>query len=344
MSRLCTAALILLTLTGFARAQDAPAPSEEKKAEKPDEKKTEADEPTYRLVWDMVEGAELSYRQTQTIEQDLFGTDVKNVNVTDYTLHCLGFTDEGSVKLEYEYDRIALKVETAGIDLDYDSDDPDPAELEKLPEVKGTAALVGKKFSYEVTLELKVENLKGWDKVREQVLEQFDATTRAGLEPSYSDATRISSLEAGLRGLPKEKVKVGDEWTNFFDEPAGDVGVIKHDWTIKLASVETKDEHRLATLKTTAKLKFEKYADGPYKDMKVVLKDAEETATEIFDIDKGYTREQSSSTKMTMTYEVGREVLTHVLAITVSIKLLPGEKAAKDEADKPEEEPEAKPD
>ncbi|MCA8914207.1 MAG: hypothetical protein KDB90_02255 [Planctomycetes bacterium] len=323
--RLSIAALVILTLAVSVSAQDQPAPKEEKK--------TEADAPAYRLAWDMAKGAELEYRQSQTIEQDLFGTKIKNVNTTDYTLRCLGFSEEGSVQLEYEYDRVALKVETDGIDLDYDSADPDPAELEKLPELKGTAALVGNKFTYEITLELKVENLRGWDKIREQVLKEFSADMRDALEPTYSDAARISQLEAGLRSLPTKKVKVGDEWTNAFDEPAGQVGLVKHDWTLKLASVETKDDHRLATITTTSKLKFEQYADGPYKDMKIVLRDAKEDATEVFDMDRGITLKQLSSVEMTMEFQVGKEVLTQVMSIETTVELLPEDTENKDPED-----------
>lgn len=309
--------LLLLTAVPFAAQDEQP---------KPDEKKTEP-APSYSLRWNYTEGEKLSYRQVQTMKQDMFGSEILNVNTTDYTVTCLGFTEEGAVKLEWKYDRVAMKVEAAGLKVDYDSAKPDPDELAKIPELKGTAALVGKTFSYEITLELKIENLKGWDEIREQVLKEFDANMRSALEPTYSNETRINQLEAGLRGLPKEKVRVGDEWTNSFVEPAGEMGLMTHELKLKLDSVTEKDEQQHATITHTNEIKFDKFKDGPYADMNVTLTEGEGSGSDTIDMKRGAIIKQTVKQKITMEYLMGPgETLTHKMEIDVTVELLPDKK------------------
>jgi hypothetical protein len=279
-----------------------------------------------KLRWDFVKGEERKFRMVQTMKQKMdFGrgtTETLNVNTIDWTDRCVGFAEEDAVILEYTYDRIALKVESDAINVDYDSADPDPAELEKLTQLKGTAQLAGKKFTYEVTPELKVQNLKGWDKLRDQVLEEFDPVMREQLEPSFSDETRIAQLETSLRAIPKKKVKPGDEWEDTTTEPAGTVGSLTVDLTYTLDSVEETDEGTFAVVSTKGVGKFEKFEAGQFKDWKVTMDDFEYAGTFRFDTERGCGVKQSTTSKFKMELVTDTMTMTQSVEVELSVELL----------------------
>jgi hypothetical protein len=292
---------LLLLFTSVVGAGDEPA-GEDAKQSGPEARE-------YALEWRLAENETIKLRSVMTLEQELEQdktvTNVKNTNTDEYTMTCEGYTEDGAAKISYIYTRIRRQVEYDGVSVDYDSDNPDPAELDKMPMLKGIAALPGMSISYELTRQWKIRNIKGLAELREKVLSSFKGGLKRAMEPSYSDKAITEQQEAAFRILPRLPVKAGAEWSIEFREAMGQIGFLLHDWTIKLKEVKTVGDHEVAELAWTGGLASEVSKNGDMPDAIMKLVDVGYSGNGSFDFAKGFLT--SATTDLTVTINMDLE-------------------------------------
>lgn len=320
--------VLALTLTTVQAQEDKPA-------EPAPEKKTESG---IKLDWNFTKGTERKYRQAQVLTQSMdFGmgaSDVVSDTTTWYTEKCLGFTEDGAVHLQYTYDRIHAKISATGIEFDYDTADPDESQLEAMPSMRGVVATAGKTFEYELTLEYEVRQLIGWDKVRESILKDMDEEVAAQMAPTYSDENMTNQLEAQYRGLSPKPVAKGDTWVWMQVVPAGLLGSMTYEHTVKLDEFKTENELHTAHMSSEGKMKFQKTDDPTYAEWKINYSDISVKGSMVWDVKAGMVRSSKQENAMTMVIDYGAQ-LTQKIKTVAELELLPEEK--------PEAKPEAKP-
>jgi len=146
-------------------------------------------------------GQELAIEQTMG-----FGTTFK---VTDVDA-------DGALTVEVKYDSVLFKQESAMASVEYDSTDP-PDDIPM--QAAAFAALVGRGFTMKLSPTAQILEIKGVDKMIDEIMESMDVPEGVPVEQVKNDLKRQfgdeglkQQMQQMFRMLPDKPVGVGDSW------------------------------------------------------------------------------------------------------------------------------------
>jgi hypothetical protein len=177
-------------------------------------------EVTLRL--NLKKGTETKYRAStsQVITQTIAGTEqVVNQNqIFEYKISVLDKDSEGNMQTQITYTRVAINMNTNGMDFSFDSND-ESKSTSLNPQFMGYAALVHKSINAKFSPTGKIIEVSGTDAMLDNMLNDLskgDAALKAQMQQmmatSFNEETMTQMFGGSLIEYPEKILKVGSSW------------------------------------------------------------------------------------------------------------------------------------
>ena len=209
--------------------------------------------------------------------------------------------DKGTQKVEMAFAEIKMFQAMMGMEIVYDSTDEDNQNPNLAPIYN---AMLGSKFTFDLTKDGKSENFKGFDELWEKMIKSMPGGAGAVLEPMKEKMgdEMLSSLGSMDNNFGKEPRAIGEQWKETQSQTIPFLGESEIESTHTLKSV--KDD--IAVIATAGKIKM-KGGDtieiGPIK-MDFQKGDMSITTTTSINTKTGLAVEAKSEIEMDMTAEM----------------------------------------
>jgi hypothetical protein len=248
------------------------------------------------LRWSLPQGRTLRVRLVQRLAVaaiDLEVRDLLHLSVTEVDA-------KGEASIAAKYEGAGIKAAgSPGVEYDSEKDKEPPAHAY----ARAVAKLVGRSFTFRLTPDGRVTEVKGFEAILQEVLkgagEQDEAIARQFLRQMLSDDIMRSKLQQMSPGLPPGPVGPGDGWSNEFALRVPVLGAIKILPASKL--VELKD--REAKIEQT--LGLEQPADT---DALFLVKGGKGSSTAFFSAARGAFRSVELALEIRVLSPAGSEV------------------------------------
>jgi hypothetical protein len=147
----------------------------------------------------------------QAIEQRIGSRKIRTrqVSSTTYRFSCLGRNDDGGLSMELSYERLALKLSTAGASYDFDSaSTQDPASP-----LAPLNALVGGRIGFTLGPDHRIGELSGLAELAARIAAASrNPVLAAGASSFLGEGQVRKGLESIFGMFPASSVAVGDSW------------------------------------------------------------------------------------------------------------------------------------
>ncbi len=185
------------------------------------------------------------YKVRSTIKQDILQTimgqeqRMEQNQINEYTQTVIDKDNQGNMWVEIEYTRIKIKTVQNGVTTEFDSDQAKPIEeIDK--NFKSYAALKGQKFQVKYSPLGEVLEMRGVDKMWDDMLEKMDIEGEAQkeevrkiLKTNFGEKALTANLQKSSRIYPEQKVDVGDTWSNNMEMQVMMKMKLKNDYTLR---------------------------------------------------------------------------------------------------------------
>ena len=175
----------------------------------------------------------------QTVTQIIQGNTLEQEqgNGTEYELEVLSVDDSG-FRIKCTYKAVAIKIKSKGANVDFDSN----KSSDTVPrEAKPIASLLKKSFTYTLTKENKVTDVKGMDVLIDGMIKEttsaFTGNMKEQIEKKFKEAYGNDAVAANLQQAfafyPGKNVDVNDTWTSNTELKSLYSFKVSNDWTLK---------------------------------------------------------------------------------------------------------------
>ena len=266
------------------------------------------------LAWAFQEGDVFYARETdsQVQVQTFMGqTEESKEETTTFMRYVVSSVDDdGVATIESHFDGIAMRSSSQGGEVEYDSRNPEHAELEGLPEIRPVAMLVGQSFRFRVNSEGSVSDVKGYDEIFTELLEDMrrDAPQFIELfETMFSNEFMQQQLQMMFDILPGEEVAGGDEWEQTGEQWLPALGTLNFTNAVTYHGNERNDNHELANLSVTGELDFEADQNSSIfpEGTELSIEDTEVEGEVQYNLDLGWFEKTESNMSMVMRIDLG---------------------------------------
>ena len=244
-----------------------------------------------------------------------------------YALSVVKETPEGEHDLEMSFLANEMEVKMGGQTLiSFDSKE-NPKDAPPNPMTASLRKMIGSKLRMQLAADGKVKEVVGLDEWVNNVAGDNGGPMTQMLNQQFNEAFFRQITDFG-KGLSSAPVQPGQSWPFKMEIPAGTVGKIAIDATIKLKRWEEHESHHCALLETKGTMKGTASATGPMGKMS--LETGKITGTSWFDPELGALVDSSSDQSMRIKGEMPAPpgqpqpgpAFTSDLAQKVSIKLV----------------------
>jgi hypothetical protein len=183
-----------------------------------------------------------TYIMTMTAKQAITQTFMGQEMAIDQTIQfAISFKStkvdaDGNTTVDVKYDSVAFEQDGPMGWIEYDSADP-PDEIPMM--ARGFAGLVGRGFTMTVSPEGKVTDVKGVDKLFEEIVESMELPEgpmldqmKESLKQQFGDEAMKQQMQQMLATLPEKPVGVGDSWSAESNLTGMLAMVIKNTWKV----------------------------------------------------------------------------------------------------------------
>jgi hypothetical protein len=258
------------------------------------------------VKWKFEKGRELQYRHVQKQTMEFAGQAMEQENAQTHLWTVKDIDDKGNATIETKCVAVAAKGAGAAGEYEYDSEKDKEAPAN--PQVAMMAKMVGHSFTMKMTPAGKIVELRGYDKLVDEMLKDLgdDAgPMKEMLKQMMSDDTMKSMMQQMAPMLPEKAVAKGESWKNEFTLKLPMLGGMKFGITSTLADLKDGEAH--IAQDWTIELK----GDGEDKDNPlggaVQIKDSKAKATLVFSIERGCFISQKMTMEMKMS-AAGQEI------------------------------------
>lgn len=252
-----------------------------------------------QVKWKFEKGRELLYRQSQKQTMELAGTAMEQETSQTSLWTVKEVDDAGQATVETKC--VAMSAKGSGAAGEYDYDSEKDKEAPANPQVAMMAKMVGQTFTMKMTPAGKIVELRGYDKLVDQMLK--DLGDEAGpmkemLKQMLSDDTMKSMMQQMAPMLPEKAVSKGDTWKNDFTLKLPMLGGMKFGITSTLTDVKGGEAH--IGQDWTIELKADDAdKENPLGGL-VQIKASKAKAAIVFSLERGCFVSQKMSMEMTL--------------------------------------------
>lgn len=253
------------------------------------------------VKWKFEKGRELRYRHVQKQTMEFAGTAMEQQTAQTHLWTVKDVDDKGVAGIETKV--VAVAAKGTGPTGEYDYDSEKDKEAPANPQVAMMAKMVGQTFAMRMTPAGKIVELKGYDKLVDEMLKDLgdDAgPMKEMLKQMLSDDTMKSMMQQMAPMLPEKPVAKGESWKNDFTLKMPMLGGMKFGITSTLADVKDGEAH--IAQDWTIELKADGEGADPNNPLAgaVQIKDSKAKATMVFSIERGCFVSQKMTMQMTM--------------------------------------------
>lgn len=299
------------------------------------------------MAWKWEPGEVLFYRTRQSNQQRMTqGDRFQRISQSQDVLvrHSVDAVADGIATVATTYEEVKMDI-AAGVGpaVHFDSTVDPEGESANHPAVAPLAALVGTTWRMEVDREGQIHDVQGFDEVVDKMLEGMRKSGASGIAPdelrkNLADKTIRQQLEASLRVVPSDPVRVGETWKREFERTLPGFGEVVQTTTYTFEGIEEVDGENCAKIVSLAR--SEPAVGGGMNPavanlLADALRDAEVKGAILFSLDRGRLVSQELSMSMSIESppppspmldpEQGPlAATTHQIRQSIEIKLEPG--------------------